>query len=73
MDLARHSAAVTSRRGAAAGVAGIARLVGEQGAGGGGKGEGGALAALLGQERLAALLPKLYRWVGAGGGGGRLG
>jgi hypothetical protein len=61
MDLARHSAAVTSRRGAAAGVAGIARLVGEQGAAG--KGEGGALAALLGQERLAALLPKLYRWV----------
>jgi hypothetical protein len=58
MELARHTSAISSRKGAAVGVAGIARLVGGmQGEGGGG------LAGLLGRDKMEALLPKLYRWV----------
>lgn len=51
MDLAHHAAALNSRRGAAFGVAGIARLAAK-----GGGGAGGALA-----KHLGTLVPKLYR------------
>ncbi|KIY98024.1 proteasome component ECM29 [Monoraphidium neglectum] len=63
MDLARHAAAANTSRGAAAGISGIAKLLGgpRAGAKGGPGGAAGALPSLLGPERLAALLPRLYR------------
>ncbi len=66
MDLANHAAAVNSRRGAAFGVAGIARLISGSSAGtssGSSSSDGfGALGDLLGRQQLLALLPKLYRY-----------
>ncbi|KAF6252864.1 armadillo-type protein [Scenedesmus sp. NREL 46B-D3] len=62
MDLARASSALSAKRGAAVGVARIARLAAAATPGGTEQpGGGSGLAALLGPQRLASLLPKLYR------------
>ncbi|WIA23756.1 hypothetical protein OEZ85_000433 [Tetradesmus obliquus] len=62
MDLARASSALSAKRGAAVGVARIARLAAAATPGGTGQpGGGSGLASLLGPARLASLLPKLYR------------
>uniref|UniRef100_A0A383W1Y8 Proteasome component Ecm29 N-terminal domain-containing protein n=1 Tax=Tetradesmus obliquus TaxID=3088 RepID=A0A383W1Y8_TETOB len=62
MDLARASSALSAKRGAAVGVARIARLAAAATPGGTGQPGGGSrLASLLGPARLASLLPKLYR------------
>jgi hypothetical protein len=59
MDLARASSNLSAKRGAAVGVARIARLAAT--AAGQDQPGGGGLASLLGPDRMAALLPKLYR------------
>ncbi|WIA44228.1 hypothetical protein OEZ86_010539 [Tetradesmus obliquus] len=60
--MARASSALSAKRGAAVGVARIARLAAAATPGGIGQpGGGSGLASLLGPARLASLLPKLYR------------
>ncbi|GBF95386.1 hypothetical protein Rsub_07814 [Raphidocelis subcapitata] len=61
MDLARHASAANASRGAAAGVAGIAKLLGIGRGGGKGAASASGLTALLGADKLSSLLPRLYR------------